>query len=318
MANLDTHQQAALSPFRTPPTQGSPMRALAAASLALLLSTAARAEDTAAPVIDHRPAASTAAGAKAVAVMAKITDESKVFPQVLYRYGPGNFKSINMLAVKGTKSDWGANVPIAGDLLEYYIEAYDEVGNGPARAGEPEQPFRVDTSGTGGASAAAPPPKPAPKVVEASPPPPKRSEPPPARPKPSPSHTASQSSGGGGRTWTWVAAGTGLGLLAGGLLAGLAVKSADDAYQARLKDPTNGSVSLQQQYDANKSLGTTATLLTISGLVVVGGGVALWFLESPSWDSSSGVMSSADTGHGVIVAGGPIEGGGVLAVAGRF
>src|SRR5439155_5309935 len=133
----------------------------------------------------------------------------------------------------------------------------------PGRASDTEKPYRVETTGEGGAIAAAPAPAPAPKKAEPppAPPPVRRSTPPPAA-------TSTARAPSGGRTWTWVAGGTGLGMLAGGLLAGMAVKKADDAYQARLKDPTNGSASLQQQYDANKSLGTTATILTIGGGVL--------------------------------------------------
>ena len=295
------------------------MRALAAASLALLLASAARAEDTAAPVIEHKPVVSTERGAKFVEVFAKITDESKFFPQVFYRYGAGTYqKPLDMKAVKGQKNQWGAAIEVKGDLVEYYIEAYDEYGNGPGRAGDPEKPFRVDTTGEGGAIAAAPPPAPAPKKAEPppAPPPVRRSTPPPAA-------TSTARAPSGGRTWTWVAGGTGLGMLAGGLLAGMAVKKADDAYQARLKDPSNGSASLQQQYDANKSLGTTATILTIGGGVLLAGAVGLWFLEAPDSapskpDRGSGIQGKNDDGHGLVIAAAPLQGGGAAVLAGKF
>jgi len=42
-----------------------------------------------------------------------------------------------MKAVRGQKGQWTATLPPASsNVLEYYIEAYDEFGNGPARAGE--------------------------------------------------------------------------------------------------------------------------------------------------------------------------------------
>jgi hypothetical protein len=113
-----------------------------------------------------------------------------------------------------------------------------------------------------------------------------------------------------------VVGGTGLGMLTGGLLAGMAVSKADDAYAARLKDPANSAPSLQQQYDANKSLGTTATILTIGGGVLVLGAVGLWFLEGP--ERPAGVMGQRDDGHGMIIAAAPVEGGGAVAVAGKF
>jgi hypothetical protein len=153
------------------------MRLLAGAALALLLAPAARAADTTAPVIEHKPVPYTAKGAKFVEVFAKITDEDKFYPQVFYRYGPGEYsKPVDMKPVKGQKGSWGAALDIKGDLLEYYIEAYDDSGNGPGRSADPEKPWRVDTSGAGGAIASTPPP-----------PPPKKAEPP---PPPAPKRTA--------------------------------------------------------------------------------------------------------------------------------
>lgn len=298
------------------------MRAFAAAAFALLLASAAgAAEDTAAPVIEHKPVTSAERGAKFVQVFAKITDQSKFFPQVFYRYGSGEYlKPLDMKRLQGQKDVWGANVPVRGDLVEYYIEAYDEYGNGPGRAGDPDKPFRIDTSGGGVA--------PAPSVVKAPPaaaPPVKSPEetvaPPPARPLPPPAQTTAQAPSGG-RTWTWIAGGTGLGLLAGGLLAGVAFKKADDAYQKRLSDPQNSAASLQQQYDANKSLGTTATILSIAGVVLLGTGVGLWFYESPREpgkpDRGSGIYGKGESERGVTVAAAPADGGGAIAVAGKF
>ncbi|SRR5712691_2632339 len=291
------------------------MRALAAASFALLLTSAVRAEDTAAPVIEHKPVTSTERGVKFVAVFAKITDESKFFPQVFFRYGAGPFeKPLDMKRVMGQKDMWGANIPVKGDLVEYYVEAYDEYGNGPGRAGDPEKPFRVDTTGEGGAvvTPTPPPPTPVPKP------------PPVVHPPPPPAAVATRAPSGG-RIWTWVVGGTGVGMLAGGLLAGMAVSKADDAYQARLKDPTNSAASLQQQYDANKSLGTTATILTIGGAVLVAGAVGLWFLEAPPADTGpsrpdrgSGIQSRSEDDHGVVIAAAPLQGGGAVALAGKF
>ena len=48
------------------------MRAFAAAAFALLLASAARADDTAAPVIEHKPVTSAERGAKFVQVFARI------------------------------------------------------------------------------------------------------------------------------------------------------------------------------------------------------------------------------------------------------
>ncbi len=88
--------------------------------------------------------------------------------------------------------------------------------------------------------------------------------------------------------------GVGLGLLTGGLVAGLAVKTEDDAFKTELAGSSNGNGSTQvnsptglaAQQSANASLGTKATILTISGAVLLAGGVALFFLE-PSGDDGA-------------------------------
>jgi hypothetical protein len=128
-------------------------------------------------------------------LFARITDESKIFPQIFFRFGPGSAyeKPIDMKPVKGQKSQWGGNLPPPpGNVIEYYIEAYDEFGNGPARAGDPDRPFRVDFGPL--QTAHEQPTLPLPTVQ---------------RPH----------GGGGGRLWTWLVGGTGLGLLTGGLVA---------------------------------------------------------------------------------------------------
>src|SRR5438445_4620641 len=273
------------------------MRAPGALVVVLLFCTAARADDTAPPVITHTPVAKGEKG-KQTPVVARITDESKIFPQVFYRFvaGAQYEKPIDMKLVKGQKNQWGANLPPPpGSVLEYYIEAYDEFGNGPARAGDPDKPFAIDFV-------------PAEVAQERSAPPPAL----PSRPPPKPGAQAP----GGGRLWTWVVGGTGLGLLAGGLVAGLAVKSADDAYKARLADPSNNPATLQQQYDANHSLGTKATILTVAGLTLLAGGVALYFVEAPT--GGGGVLAGEEQRGGVGVAVAPANGGAAVAVAGRF
>jgi hypothetical protein len=78
-------------------------------------------------------------------------------------------------------------------VVEYYIEAYDEFGNGPARAGDPDRPFRVDFGPLQAAQEQ------------------------PTLPLPALPRTGTAP--GGGRLWTWLVGGTGLGLLTGGLVA---------------------------------------------------------------------------------------------------
>ena len=264
------------------------MRPVAVALLALFLSASARAaEDTSAPIIDHQPVKFTERGAKFVQIFAKIIDDSKFFPQVFFRYGPGEYqKPIDMKVVKGQKDQWGANIPVKGDLVEYYIEAYDELGNGPGRSADPDHPYRVDTSGQGGLQVAeAPPPKPAPK---AAPPPASSWNPQPTPPPPAPrQQVVVQSSRS--RTWTWIAGGVGIGALAGGLIAGSAMTSADKVYTEQLlTSPGANYTALKAQYDANKSLGQKATLLTVAGAVLLATSVVLFFVEGSSSAQGSG------------------------------
>jgi len=167
----------------------------AAAAVVLFCGAAARADDTAPPVISHAPVSRADKG-KQTPVFAKITDESKIFPQVFFRFGPASpyEKPVDMKQVRGQKNQWGANLPAPpGNVVEYYIEAYDEFGNGPARAGEPDRPFRVDFG-----------------PVQAA-------QEQPTLPLPALPRTAAAP--GGGRLWTWIVGGTGLGLLTGGLVA---------------------------------------------------------------------------------------------------
>jgi hypothetical protein len=133
---------------------------------------------------------------KPTVLTARITDESKIFPQVFFRSdasGPYD-KPLDMKAVKGQKNQWTATLPPpSGNAIEYYLEAYDEFGNGPARAGDPDNPFRIDFAPV--------------QIVQTQPAGPLSSDGPP------------QPRAARGRFWTWLVGGTGLGLLAGGIVA---------------------------------------------------------------------------------------------------
>jgi hypothetical protein len=308
------------------------MRLLLSAAVfafALALVLPARADDTTAPVIVHTPLATAAKGP--LKITAKITDESKFFPQVFYRYGGQREydKPLDMKKVRGTKDQYEATIPFKADAVEYYLEAYDEFGNGPARAGTPEAPNKVDASGgesapvaeekLGAAEVAAtnPPPSIAPSTATAA-------AVASGSARPLAVSRAAATPGSGGRLWTWVAGGTGLGLLAGGVVAGLAFKSADDAYKKSASAPQANADALRAQYDANKSLGTKATILTIAGGVLLAGGAALYFLE-PSFapqDKSDALYGTreprAPTPGVAALAALPVDGGGAFSVAGYF
>ena len=319
------------------------LRSLAAGlplALLLLAPVSARADDTAAPEMTHTPVEKAEKG-KPVRIQAHATDASKFFPQVFYRWDGAAFgkgQDMKKMTGKKNKDQYQFSIPGKGDVLEYYLEAYDEFGNGPTRVGSPEQPFKVEaTAAVAEAPKEEPPtaapttdaPKEAPAAVaEAAP---KETPPPAAVEAPKPKRTApraatetttaSMGSGGASRTWTWVAGGVGAGLLVGGLLTGLAVKKADDAYSAQLADKTSDPRALQQQYDANKSLGTTATLMTVGGLVLIAGGTALYFLE-PGWNGSAKRADNADPTKKdqskMAFAATPLNGGAAAVVAGTF
>lgn len=113
--------------------------------------------DTAAPTITHTPPTGHD-GTGPVVVEAQIVDDSGVFdPALLVRAPGGVFERVAMKPVADKVDTFGATVPeglLAGDL-EYLIEAFDENGNGPARAGDEVTPLRI-------ARVAAPPPPPPP------------------------------------------------------------------------------------------------------------------------------------------------------------
>jgi len=232
----------------------------AAAAVLLLCGAAARGDDTNPPVIAHTPVARGEQG-KQTPVFARITDESKIFPQVFFRFGPssGYEKPIDLKPVKGQRSQWGANLPPpAGNVIEYYIEAYDEFGNGPARAGDPDRPFRIEFGPV--------------QIAE------------PTLPLPAGGPPSRGGGLGGGRLWTWLAGGAGVGLLTGGLVA--------------------------------NPLGTRAKVLDIAGATLIAGSVALYFLEGPKDAPALAVATERPSALGLTAI--PLEGGGAVALAGRF
>jgi uncharacterized membrane protein YgcG len=123
---------------------------------ALLCAPAARAGDSAAPAIIHTPVTKAPPGLLKIA--ARITDDSKIFPQLFFRYGQsGAFDApVDLKKVKGSKDQYEATVAARAGL-QYYLECYDEYGNGPARAGSPESPIKVEVEGDASASAQQPP-----------------------------------------------------------------------------------------------------------------------------------------------------------------
>ena len=77
-------------------------------------------------------------------IRATITDESGIFAPTLYVRAVGQEDFITIEMTKAGKN-FEARVPgeqMGGDI-EYFIEAFDELGNGPAREGSPEAPLLV-------------------------------------------------------------------------------------------------------------------------------------------------------------------------------
>lgn len=133
----------------------------------------ALAADTSPPVITHVPVAHTPEG-QAVSIRARIEDQGEIFaPSVYVR--PVGATDYDNIAMRKVLDAYEAVVPaeqVDGDL-EYFIEAFDEMGNGPAREGSPEAPLRIQVydpaKGPPGAVSVAPPPPP---VLTPPPPPP--------------------------------------------------------------------------------------------------------------------------------------------------
>lgn len=90
-----------------------------------------------------------ALASRPVEVNARLTGETGVSgPTVLFRHvGERDFKALPMGNIAG--DEYTATVPasmVTSDL-EYYIEAFDRFGNGPARSGGPNNPYRLAVGG---------------------------------------------------------------------------------------------------------------------------------------------------------------------------
>lgn len=144
------------------------MRVLALALIFVAGSAWAQTKDLRAPTITHVRVTEAPQGEPLV-VRARIDDESDVFaPAVYFRAeGEGEFVSLPM---KKVSNGYEAIIPgqqVSGSL-EYFIEAFDVEGNGPAHEGSPEAPIRVSTYRPGK--------KPPPVILTPPPPPPPPSD----------------------------------------------------------------------------------------------------------------------------------------------
>jgi hypothetical protein len=120
-----------------------PLRRAAVFWVCTFVAGLAHAADRAAPELEHSPC-STYLPDHDYAVRVRITDQSPLFdPKVIYRSPPGgDWQSATLVGGGGI---YHAVIP-AGALrgtLEYFIEAFDIQGNGPARYGTRTAPARV-------------------------------------------------------------------------------------------------------------------------------------------------------------------------------
>jgi len=119
--------------------------------LAVTLVTAPKpawAEDTLMPSIVHEGCAEYLKG-KPFEIIARFEDDSQLFDPKLYYHtsGESHWKQLPFTKMaKGVNFHALVNVNELKGTLEYFIEVFDEYGNGPARMGSPEDPIRVDPS----------------------------------------------------------------------------------------------------------------------------------------------------------------------------
>jgi hypothetical protein len=106
-------------------------------------------DDGEAPQLSHQPVEAGTRG-KALTITVHASDPAGVYGPVLYvrKKGLGaiDYVPLRMAPSRIVPGDYAAEVPPAltnVDGLEYYVEAWDMAGNGPARAGAADQPFSV-------------------------------------------------------------------------------------------------------------------------------------------------------------------------------
>jgi hypothetical protein len=189
---------------------------------------------------------------KTLTLQAVIEDESGVFEPTLYYRSAGTRKFSSASMTKTSGSAYVVTIPAAvmATDLDYFLEAYDVHGNGPARFASSEAPQRVralrppnlEAVATSGALS-------------------------PAEPTPEPTHRL--------RTFGYATAGVGAaGLIAGGIF-GLSARSRE---KDALKD--GSAVSAQSKYNDARSAATTANVLLIAGGALAAVGVVLAVLPS--------------------------------------
>jgi hypothetical protein len=106
--------------------------------------------DTEPPTLTHTPV-TTAKKGKPLTISAHAEDPSGVFGPVLYLRKKGmpaaDYIPMRMTPARtATPGDYSLEIPaplISADNLEYYIEVWDNAGNGPVRSGSPDSPHPI-------------------------------------------------------------------------------------------------------------------------------------------------------------------------------
>ncbi len=120
--------------------------------------------DTTPPAITPEPVAVPAPG-KPLVVTCDITDQSGIFAPLVYwrPFGWSQFAQAELKNVGGALFKATIPLPPGTSGVEYYLEAYDTQGNGPAWVGSPTAPLKVSLASS--APVAPPPPVPPPPVT---------------------------------------------------------------------------------------------------------------------------------------------------------
>lgn len=101
-------------------------------------------KDEAPPTVDHAPAAQCIEG-EALVIEAVIRDDNPIFAPAVYvrRAETSEYLSIAMAEVSPGRFRARLPAHLVHSRLDYFIEAFDELGNGPARVGSPTRPISV-------------------------------------------------------------------------------------------------------------------------------------------------------------------------------
>lgn len=104
---------------------------------------AASGEDREPPVIRHERLARAQVG-EPVLIRASIMDASAIFAAAVY-VRPNRGASYQAIAMKKVGEEFQTTIPaeLLFSDLEYFIEAFDEQGNGPTREGSPDAPIAI-------------------------------------------------------------------------------------------------------------------------------------------------------------------------------